>query len=691
MKILTIVSYYYPHWTGLTAYATNLAEGLAARGHDMTVLTTQHQPALALEDRVRGVRVVRLRPMLYISRGAIAPHFWVSAARLIEQHDVVIIHTPLMESPLVTHLARQIGRPVVMVHHGDLTMPAGMINQTIERVVTAMMTRALRQATHVVAYSRDYAEHSDFLHLALPKLTAIYPPVSIPLPDATSAMAWRDRLGLADKKLVGFAGRWVEEKGFDYLLQALPAMIAAEPRIHLIYAGEQEIRYERFYDTCRDMVRAHKDRITFVGLLHDRQQLANYYAMCDVFTLPSRTDCLALVQPEAMLCGTPVVAADIPGARVVVRETGMGRLVTPRSPAALAEGILAVLAAPASYQRDRESVRAIFNTHSTLDQYERLLDDVLVGQMSATQLMPPVVRYRLPNQRYDALTAADQAVLERVLANEFDPAYRRRAMTLLDYLDLHDGERVLDAGCGMGFYLLAMSRLRRLHLTGLDGEPMRLNQARQVGIPATLVEGDLHHLPFPDAAFDKILLSEVLEHVSDDHRVLRELYRVLAPGGTLALSVPHASFPPIWDPISWVRGRLGMKPIRSGPIVGIWANHERLYYPEDLALRAQKAGFVVEDIREATHYSIPFAHILLYGVGKPVIESPLLPAFIRRRFDRLQGEKTDSATARKGLAGVALALLTRADRRNDEPIVQLQTTFVNLLLKARKPDHAPPV
>ncbi len=62
-----------------------------------------------------------------------------------------------------------------------------------------------------------------------------------------------------------------------------------------------------------------------LGLIVERQELADFYAMCDVFALPSRTNCFPSVQIEAMMCGTPVVATNIPGAREVVRVTGMGR------------------------------------------------------------------------------------------------------------------------------------------------------------------------------------------------------------------------------------------------------------------------------------------------------------------------------------------------------------------------------
>ena len=91
-----------------------------------------------------------------------------------------------------------------------------------------------------------------------------------------------------------------------------------------------------------------------------------------MFTLPSRTDCFALVQVEALLCGTPLVTADIPGARVVVQRTGMGRLVAPRDPQALAEGIVAVLQHPERYQPDPARVAALFDLQASIESYERM-------------------------------------------------------------------------------------------------------------------------------------------------------------------------------------------------------------------------------------------------------------------------------------------------------------------------------
>jgi glycosyltransferase involved in cell wall biosynthesis/SAM-dependent methyltransferase len=710
MNLLVILSYYHPHWTGLTAHAQQVAEGMAARGHGVTVLTVRHERLLPAEETVNGVRIVRVKPIARVSRGMIAPTFPAAAARLIPAHDIVQIHTPLLESLLVTLLCRRARRPLVLSHHGDLVLPAGVTNRIIERVVSGFMSQAGRLADRVTAYSRDYAEHSDFLASLHPKLSYIYPPVELPRPDRDEAARWRSELGLESRRLVGFAGRFVEEKGFDYLLRAIPHLVAAEPAVHLVYAGDHRVVYERFYERCRPLLSAHADRISFVGLLRDRGRMASFYAMCDAFALPSRTDCLGLVQIEAMLCGAPVVASDIPGAREPVRLTGMGRLVAACDPEALAAGLIAVLSDPARYRRASKEIRARFSVERTLDEYERLFAACL-GYVTEASPAPPPVRSVTGGPSLGALTSsphrahetrgagrlgadgadcaagslgeADTRVVDRQLANEVDMAFRRRARALLGYLDLGHGERVFDCGCGMGFYLMAMAKLRRLRLFGLDESRDRLRSASREAGPAALVQGDIERLPLRSASVAKVLMSEVLEHLTDDRAALREVHRILEPGGVVAISVPHADYPFLWDPVSRLWSLLGGRPIRRGPLVGIWTGHRRLYWPADLARRVVDAGLAIERLEEATHYCFPLEHFLVYGIGKPLFERGLLPRALRRSADRFAGERNSGS--RLDPLNWVRSVFRAIDRLNERPAAARKRTFVNVLVKARKP------
>ncbi|MBO9365832.1 MAG: glycosyltransferase family 4 protein, partial [Roseiflexus sp.] len=458
MNILVVLTYYHPHWTGLTVHAVRVAEHLAERGHRVTVLTTRHSPELARDEMINGVRVVRLWPLTRFSRGMITPAFPWAAAQLIAEHDVVQIHTPLPEAPIVAALCRLLGRPLLMTHHGDVVMPDSLTEQLIERAAFHILRAAASAADGITSYSEDYARHSKLLWPFRDKLTCIYPPVEFPQPDPAAAATWKHDLGLEGKRLIGFAGRWVSEKGFDDLLRALPFIRAELPEAHLVFAGERNVVYDDFYRVCQPLIEAQQEHITFLGLIRDRRRLANFYAMLDLFVLPSHTDMMALTQVEAMLCGTPVVATDIPGARVVVRETGFGRLAPPYNPPELARTIVETLRDRERYLPTPAGVRRIFNTRQTIDAYEQLLERLVRTRSrtnlyarasrrlvrstlhiiaaapvtaTTTAMLAPALSHPTGAPSHAALSADDRAMLERLLQNEADMAYRRRAITLL--------------------------------------------------------------------------------------------------------------------------------------------------------------------------------------------------------------------------------------------------------------------
>ena len=106
-------------------------------------------------------------------------------------------------------------------------------------------------------------------------------------------------------------------------------------------------------------------------------------------------------------------------------------------------------------------------------------------------------------------------------------------------------------------------------------------------------------------------MRHLLEHVPDDAALLRDLRRVLAPGGRLVVTVPHADHPWTWDPVNRVRTRLGARPVRTGLFAGHWTEHLRLYRPDELAARLTAAGFEVDEVEEQTSVTLPFGHLLL--------------------------------------------------------------------------------
>ena len=373
-EVLSILTYYHPHWTGLTTIAKSIAEGLSARGHQVTILAARHESSLARRDVLNGVRIVRLDPIFRISRGVVMPEFPIAARRLIRESDVVQIHT-LPESLLVAALARRAHKrsssPIRATraplgacepgNPGDGGVDdegrgaAGGGNHHSERRLrrTLLLSGAIRLEGH-------------------PDLPA----------GSASGSAGRGccrlaaGLGLEQKRVVGFAGRFVEEKGFDVLLAAVPQRQPFRTLTSSTRASRW--RYERFAER-RPLLDASLNALEQGGA-------------------PSRPSA-----PGELLRALRRLRAS-QSQRVLRRHAGGGDarrharrgdghprwkdgrpddgdVVEPESPGALAAGLGEVLSEPARYRRT-EQVRAVFDQSRSLDQYESLLER-LAGRRAA--------------------------------------------------------------------------------------------------------------------------------------------------------------------------------------------------------------------------------------------------------------------------------------------------------------------
>jgi len=383
MRILTVLTYYRPHTSGLTIYAERLAEAFARRGHEVTVLTSRFDPSTPLEETINGVKIVRAPVAIRVSKGVIMPSFGWLAWKYVAKNDVVQMHLPQFDAPGFAYRARLLGKLAILTYHCDLLLPTGLVNRLVNTVVDIQNNTAATLSNHIVTYTQDYADHSPFLSRYKGKLTPILPPVQLPpaQPGAVTAFAAAHQTSLR-RPVIGMATRFASEKGVEILLEALPKVWEKYPDAQVLFAGQhldvmgEHTYYERLIPRIRQYEA--QGKWTFLGTLNP-SQMAAYYPNLDVLVVSSlnSTEAFGLVQIEAMMNNVPCVASALPGVRRPVQMTGMGKVTPIGDSAALAEGILQVLDEPQKYRRDPAEFARFYDPDSVAAEYEKLFEKLM--------------------------------------------------------------------------------------------------------------------------------------------------------------------------------------------------------------------------------------------------------------------------------------------------------------------------
>ncbi|MCC2960810.1 glycosyltransferase family 4 protein [Massilia sp. IC2-278] len=362
--VVIALNYYRPYVSGLTNVARDVAEGLAARGWRVTVVASQHDPALPREEMLAGVRVVRTPVAARFGKGVISPSFVSTIRRESANARVVNIHAPMLEAGLVAAASLA---PVVMTYQCDVSLPPTLLGRIQNKVLDVSTGAAARRSAFVTVTSDDYADHSR-MRAALSLRRKVVPGTCHVR--TGGAPAYRDGPGLH----VGFLGRIVEEKGVEYLVEGFRAL--ADPDARLLIAGDFSMVAG---GSVIERVRARMQgdtRIKLLGFLPD-EALDDFYASLDVFALPSVNpfEAFGIVQVEAMMRGIPVIASDLPGVRQPVLATGMGEIVQPRSSASVTAALERLARQLPDVETGAAKARALYAFDATLDKFAAVFDE----------------------------------------------------------------------------------------------------------------------------------------------------------------------------------------------------------------------------------------------------------------------------------------------------------------------------
>jgi glycosyltransferase involved in cell wall biosynthesis len=333
MRVAIVSEVFLPAVDGVVTRLRHTLEELGRAGDEVLVIAPAGGPSHYAGHPVAGVRPLRLA--LYPDGDGYPPKRvslpGPELARALRRFEPEVVHAinPVLLAAGAVALARRARTPLVASYHAHLPTYSryyrlGLIEPLAWRYLRALHNRAQVNLATARATLRAL-EQRGIARLALW-------PYGVELDRFRPGMAradWRERLsgGRPGRLVLLYVGRLAKEKSIEQLRDAVRA--SDDVALAIVGDGPQRGQLERSFAGTAT---------TFLGLLSG-SELASAYASADVFVLPSQTETLGLVMLEAKASGLPVIAADSPAARELVRHGVDGLRYDPADPGSLRDAV----------------------------------------------------------------------------------------------------------------------------------------------------------------------------------------------------------------------------------------------------------------------------------------------------------------------------------------------------------------
>jgi glycogen(starch) synthase len=349
MPRVLILSWEYPPLIegGLARHVRKLSEALVERGAEVHVLTRGGEESPREELRA-GVNIHRVmepsRPrdlgefVTWVER--MNADMLAAGVELGDRFDFDIVHGhDWLVAGACGHLARRFGAPLVTtIHATEHGRHQGWVDKHPQSHIHAVERWIANRSDRVIACSYYMREQISDIFGVPERRVSVIPngidPGDLPRGDSDELARLRAEFASPDEKLVLLIGRLVYEKGFQFALEAMPALIERVPGTRFLVAGsgthEQEL-----HDQAEQL--GLMEHGTFLGWIGD-DVLHSLYRIADVCVVPSLYEPFGLVALEAMASDCPCIVADTGGLREVVPDgSQVGLRFRSRDPQALAE------------------------------------------------------------------------------------------------------------------------------------------------------------------------------------------------------------------------------------------------------------------------------------------------------------------------------------------------------------------
>ncbi len=390
MRIALVCQSYPPMVSGISVAVHQLAEGLAARGHGVLVLSASDRGEAYREER-DGIELVRLASMPTPSRRGQRWSWW--SRDEVERHldafrpNVLHVHDPALGGLLIPSVARERGVPLIVTAHALPWYVAAQapdlpgLRALVEAAMWAFASDQLANYQAVVAPTRFTASQVD-AHGG-PGAVVISNGVDLrrfhpdpPIADERLSVAERHGLDPA-RPIIIHVGRVDREKNVDDVVRAA-AIAMASTDAQLLVVGDGN-RLKDVEELARELGIGRSSR--FIGFIEPDGELPALYRAGSVFAIASELESEGIVVLEAAACGVPIVAVRATSMPELVEEPGCGYLVPPGDVHAMADRIVQVLRDPAAQRVLGLAGVAMAQAHSldlTLEKHEHLYRSVLV-------------------------------------------------------------------------------------------------------------------------------------------------------------------------------------------------------------------------------------------------------------------------------------------------------------------------
>ena len=321
MKIAHIVSAFSPHVGGMGTVCYNEAKRLAEMGHDVTVFTLKY-PGAIYDDIKFTFKVVRLKPWLRWGDAGFVPQI----LNCLKGFDLVHLHYPFYGGAGWLVFSNI---PLVITYHMDAQV--GGLKGIISRIYDLVWPKVLfSQAKKIVAVDAEHFKNTKFGKLFIGK--------TVEIQNGVDTNIFKPNYGV-EKKNILFVGNPLLLRRLDLLLNAFKLLKDSSLKLVVVGGGYELNKYKQL---AKDL--QIESSVNFVGQCNDHQKLSDYYNAATCVVVPSDYESFSLVAAEAMACGIPVVASNIPGLANRIHNGVDGLLFEKGSVESLADALKKIMA-----------------------------------------------------------------------------------------------------------------------------------------------------------------------------------------------------------------------------------------------------------------------------------------------------------------------------------------------------------